>query len=207
MVRVAFNADLIKKVNSTSKNLRIKGETIPEKIDKLCNRALDLKKNLFETSQNVKIYTFRDLLNQLHYWEKKATKKEKVMFLIFKELINNRTTVLKSILKRLSWNKPCRIQEAQNLIKNLEKQGLVLRVNNCPNCKSPFNYLSDNCEKCGYELIIQEVDMQDKRLRPRYAIMITEKGITFVKELMTEYHQIHHFFITWYKQESLNFTF
>ncbi len=155
------------------------------------------------TFKNTNKHTLKDLLNQLYQWEKKATKKEKIMFFIFRESMNGNIIFLKSIIKRLSWSKSCTTQEAHNLIRRLEKQGLIFILKSCPNCDHPLNFISNKCEKCDYVVFSQEFDFKDKRLRPRYAIKITDKGIAYVKELIKEYLHIQSFLISWYKHESI----
>jgi len=133
----------------------------------------------------------------IFYLEKLLTNKEKIMFEIFRESINNHTTSLKSIIKRLSWQKPCTTQEAKTLVDKLEEQGLILKIKKCPQCGTSFYYLPDTCENCGHIFILQRVKFKDKRFRPRFAIEITEAGKFYVNELINVYIHIYVFFDTW----------
>ncbi|MFX0024501.1 MAG: hypothetical protein ACFE9S_19460 [Candidatus Hermodarchaeota archaeon] len=158
-------------------------------------------RNLFNPLVNLKKVSIKNRVNvlfkQLYSFEEKATKQERIMFFILKETYNNRTVFLKSIMNRLSWKKPCSTQEAQNIIKCLERQGLILIIKACPTCSTAFNYLPNYCKNCGYKIIKQIISFKDKRLRPRYAIEITEKGKEFVNELIIAYYNIYSFFNTW----------
>jgi hypothetical protein len=184
MVRIAFEKKTIRKIKSIRANLKIKSTSVPDIIEELCDLVLELYstiKNMLKTSKKG---TLRDLFKQLSYLEKNTTKKERVMFFILKEVSNNRTVFLKSIINRLSWTKPCSTQEAQNLFKGLEQEGLVLIIKHCPSCKTFFNLLPHFCEKCGHKFIQQKIFFNDKRSRPRYAIEITDKGRLYVKEII-----------------------
>jgi predicted transcriptional regulator len=160
-----------------------------------------MSKNLFIPLINPKKVSNKNNVNllfkQLCSFEEKATKQERIMFFILKEIHNNQTVFLKSIMHRLSWKKPCSTQEAQNIIKCLEKHGLISIIKECPTCSTAFNYLPNYCKNCGYKIIKQIISFKDKRLRPRYAIEITEKGREFVNELITSYYNIYSFFNTW----------
>ncbi|MFX1305154.1 MAG: hypothetical protein ACFFBV_13030 [Promethearchaeota archaeon] len=161
-----------------------------------------------EKTQSNQLYFFKKvpknyrsivLFKQLFYFEKKATKKERVMFFILREAHNNRTVFLKSIINRLSWTKPCTIQEAQNIIGRLEENGLISIIKKCPACDTSFNFLPNYCRNCGYKFIKQKVTFNDNRQRPRYAIEITDKGKSYVKELIESYLYINSFFASWNK--------
>jgi len=203
MARIACEMKTIKKLELTSSRLNIKTTSVPDIIEKLCDKALELNGRIKNITQIFKKSTLRDLFKQLYYLEIKATKKEKVMFFIFKEMYNNRTVFLKSIIKRLSWIKPCTTQEAQNIIRKLERQDLISIIRKCPRCHTSFNLLPNTCENCGHIFILQKISFEDNRLRPRYAIEITEKGIEFVKELIETYHHINSFFFAWNKYVNL----
>jgi hypothetical protein len=183
----------------TSTELNIKAESVPDLIEKLCNYALELNKLVKKLSIQSKKCSLKDLFQELLFLEKILTKKERVMFFIFKKSYNNHIISLKSIIKRLSWQKDCTTQEAKNLINKLEKQGLVLKIEKCPQCGTPFYYLPNVCETCGYIFIRQKLQFQDKRFRPRFAIEITNKGKSFVNNLMEGYLHIHNFFHKWNK--------
>lgn len=204
MVRIAFEKKIIEKIKSLRVSFKIKAISVPEIIEELCLKVFELNNAIKNIEKSSGQNTLTDLLIQLLYLEKKATKKERVLFFILKEGINDRTVFLKSIIKRLSWKRPVTTQEAQNIIIKLEKQGLVSVVKHCPNCKTDFKFLPHQCEKCGYKLILQDVSFRDKRLRPRYVIEITVKGIDFVKELIKSYHYIDSFFSAWEKYFSSN---
>lgn len=142
-------------------------------------------------------------LEELFYFEQKTTKKERVLFYILKESVNNRTVFLKSVVKRLSWIKPCIIQAAQNIVKDLNKQGLISLVKDCPNCKTGFIYLPTACPNCGMKLILQEITFKGKSYRPRFSIEITEEGKKYVSDLIKSYNAISSFFIAWNSYVSL----
>ena len=127
------------------------------------------------------------------------------MFFILKEVSNGITVFLKSIINRLSWIKTCTTQAAQNIISELEKTGLITKVKECPNCKTIFRLLYHQCENCGKKLILQNIYFKDKRLRPRYAIEITDKGRNFVKEWVQSYLSIDSFFNTWNRIKMLTY--
>ena len=197
MARIAFDIKTIEKLKSISSKLNIKAKGIPDIIEILCDKALELNKLVQILSLASKKTTLRDLFQELVYLEKMLTKKEKIMFYIFKERHNNRTVFLKSIIKRLSWIKPCKTQEAQNIIQGLEKEGFISIIKNCPHCGTSFNFLPDICENCGHIFILQKENFKDKRVRPRYAIEITDKGKIFVNELINGYIYIYAFFNMW----------
>jgi len=203
MVRIACEMKTIKKLELTSSRLNIKTTNVPDIIEKLCDKALELNGRIKNITQIFKKSTLRDLFKQLFYLEIKAIKKEKIMFFIFKEMHNNRTVFLKSIIKRLSWIRPCTTQEAQNIIRELEKQELISIIRKCPRCYTSFSLLPNTCENCGYAFILQKISFEDNRLRPRYAIEITDKGVEFIKELIEAYHHINSFFFAWNKYFSL----
>ncbi len=203
MVRIVCEMKTIKKLESTSSSLNIKATSVPDIIEKLCDKALELNKIIKNITQIFKKSTLNDLFKQLYYLEKKATKKEKVMFFIFKEMYNNRTVFLKSIIKRLSWIKPCTTQEAQNIIRKLERQELISIIRKCPKCYTSLNFLPDACENCGHIFILQKISFVDNRLRPRYAIEITNKGVEFLKELIEAYYYLNSFFYAWNKYVNL----
>ncbi len=198
-LNIVFDTKIIEKLRSVSSELNINEKKVPDIIDILCDKAIDLNKNVKNLSLMPKKTTFKDLFQELFYLEKLLTKKDKVMFFIFKESHNNNTVFLKSIIKRLSWKKPCKIQEAQNIIRDLAKQGLISIIKKCPQCGTSFNFLPDFCESCGYKLLLQKINFKDKRLRPRYAIDITEKGKKSVNELIYAYINIYTFLNVWNK--------
>ena len=141
MVRIAFEKRIIKKLESIRVRLEIKTTSVPEIIEKLCDIVFELNNIVKNTIKISKKHTLLDLFKQLLYLEKNSTKKEKVMFFILKEVSNNRTIFLKSVINRLSWIKPCSTQEAQNLIRKLERLGLISIIRHCPNCKTFLNFL------------------------------------------------------------------
>jgi hypothetical protein len=116
------------------------------------------------------------------------------MLFIFKETINNHTIFLKSIIKRLSWVKPCTPQEALNIIKNLETQGLILVIKKCQNCGINYNVIPYKCENCGHIFILSKNSFENKRLRPRFIIEITKMGISFVNHLIETQFYVNSFF-------------
>ena len=204
MARVAFDTKTIEKLKSISSKLNIKAKSVPDIIEKLCDKALELNTLVQILSLASKKTTLKDLFKELLYLEKLLTKKDKVMFYIFKEFYNNRTVFLKSIIKRLSWQKPCKIQEAQNIIRDLGNQGLISLIKGCPECGVSFNFLPDKCENCDHVIILQKIPYKDKRLRPRYAIEITAKGKKFVNGLINAYIYIYAFFNIWNRYIGLN---
>ena len=197
MARIALDKNMIEKLKSTSLKLNIKAKSMLVIIEKLCDKALELNRLVQKLSLASKKTTLRDLVQELIYLEKMLTKKEKIMFYIFKEHYNNHTVFLKSIIKRLSWRKPCKTQEAQNIIRGLEKEGFILVIKNCPHCRASFNFLPNICENCGHIFILQKVNYKDKRFRPRFAIEITDKGKDFVNELINTYVYVYAFFNKW----------
>jgi hypothetical protein len=199
MARITFESKTIEKLKSTSSQLNIKGKSISDIIDKLCEKALELSDNVKRLSFISKKNTLKDLSMELYYLDKRLIKKDIVLFEILKESYNNRTVFLRTIIKRLSWQKPCKTQEAQNIIRDLVKQGLISLIKSCPECGISFYFLPDKCENCGHIFILQKENFQDKRLRPRYAIEITEKGKIFVNELINAYIYIYAFFNKWNK--------
>jgi len=199
MARFTLDIKLIEKLRSVSSELNIKAKRISDIIKKLCDKALELNKIVKQLSLVSKITTLKDFFQELFYLEKLLTKKDKIMFFIFKESYNNHTVFLKSIIIRLSWIKPCKTQEAQNIISKLEQQGLVSIIKNCPQCGASFYFLPNMCKNCGYRFILQKVTFKDKRVRPRYAIDITENGKKFVNELIDAYINIYAFFNVWNK--------
>ena len=205
MARIAFDTNTIEKLKSISSKLNIKAKSVSDIIEKLCDKALELNKFVKKLSITSKKTTLKDLFTELYYLEKLLTKKDKVMFEIFKESYNNHTLSLKSIIKRLSWQKKCKTQEAKTLIDRLEEQGLILKIEKCPQCGTPFHYLPDVCEKCGYIFILQKIKFKDKRFRPRYAIEITEEGKSYVNELINSYIYLYAFFDKWNKYIGLKF--
>lgn len=142
-------------------------------------------------------------LEELFYFEQKTTKKERVLFFILKESTNNRTVFLKSVVERLSWIKTCIIQAAQNIVKDLNKQGLIFLVKDCPKCKTKFIYLPEACPNCGKKLILQKITFKGQKYRPRFSIEITEKGKKYVSDLIKSYNAISSFFIAWNSYVSL----
>jgi len=199
MVRIAFEKKTIRKLESIRVHFKMKAESVSELVDELCETIYELNSIIADLVKISKKNTLLDLLKQLLILEKNSTKKERLLFFILKELSNSRTVFLKSIINRLSWMKPCTTQEAQNIIKTLEKQELVIIIKECPNCTASFHLLFDRCENCGNKLILQNVYFKDKRLRPRYAIEITDKGKLFVREWIQSYLSIHSFFNIWNK--------
>jgi hypothetical protein len=196
MVRIAFEKRIIKKLESVRVRLEIKTTSVPETIEKLCDRVFELNNIVKNTIKTSKKHTLLDLFKQLLYLEKNTTKKKKVMFFILKEVSNNRTVFLKSVMNRLSWIKPCSTQEAQNLIRKLERLGLISIIKRCPNCITFFNFLPHQCAKCGHKFIQQKITFKDKRLRPRYAIKITDTGRLYIKEIIESYRYINSFLRT-----------
>jgi hypothetical protein len=199
MVRVALDSELIKKLELTRVRLRIKARLIPQLLDQLCDKALELNTLLAFTSKNRKKNSLREFMNQLYSWEKKATKKERIMIFVFKESLSGRAIFLKSIIKRLSWTKPCTTQEAHNLIERLVKEDLVFILRNCPKCGTLLRFNSNTCEMCAHKLFSKGFDFKDKRARPRYAIQITDKGREYVKLLISEFLYIHSFLMKIFK--------
>ena len=197
MARIAFNTNTIEKVKSISSKLNIKAKSMPDIIEILCDKALELNNLVQILSLASKKTTLRDLFQELISLEKLLTKKEKIMFFIYKEWYNKRTVFLKSVIKRLSWLKTCTTQDAQNIKGELEKEGFISIIKNCSHCGTSFYFLPDICENCGHIFILQKENFKDKRARPRFAIEITDKGRVFVNELINGYIYIHAFFNMW----------
>ena len=164
---------------------------------------LEQNKIIKKRSESSEKFTLSDLFKQLFYLEKKITKKEVVLFFILRETHNKRTVFLKSIMKRLSRLKSCTPQEAQNIARDLKRQGLILIIKNCPKCGMTFNSLPNVCKDCGHLFILQKVSFKDKRLRPRSAIEITNLGKKIIWELINEFNHINSFFRAWVKYISL----
>jgi hypothetical protein len=203
MARFAFNSEMLEILKFTSTELNINSESVPDLIEKLCNYALELDKFVKKLSLPSKKCSLKDLFQELLLLEKMLTKQDRVMFFVFKESYNNHTISLKSIIRRLSWQKDCTTQEAKTLIDKLEKQGLILKIEKCPQCSTPFYYLPDECENCDHIFIGQKINFQDKRFRPRFAIEITDAGKSYVNELIEGYMYIHKFFHKWSKFVSM----
>ena len=197
MARIAFDTKTIEKFISISSKLNIKAKSVPDIIEKLCDKALELNNLVQILSLASKKTNLRDLFQELISLEKLLTKKEKIMFFIYKEWYNKRTVFLKSIIKRLSWLKTCTTQEAQNIKGDLEKQGLVSIIKDCPQCGASFNFLPNECENCGHIFISQKVNFKDNRSRPNFEIKITDKGKDFVNELINTYVYVYAFFNKW----------
>ncbi|MFX1487566.1 MAG: hypothetical protein ACFFBI_00340 [Promethearchaeota archaeon] len=199
----AFSSELTKKVDSTCSILGIKAPRLPDKIDQICDKALELHSLLIQFRMSTKKYSFKDLLNQLNYVEE-IPQKDLVMFYIYTESLRHRTVIYKMIMKRLSWSKSkvCSLQAVENLIEDLEKEGLTIRIRNCPRCNKSFNHLPDKCEFCGHVIITQKLTFKDKRSRPKLAVELTENGRYYVRELIKTYRTISSFFLAWYKYES-----
>jgi predicted amidophosphoribosyltransferase len=89
------------------------------------------------------------------------------------------------------------------MIRRLEQQELITIIKKCPACFAPFKFLPNYCKNCGYKLIKQKIDFNDNRFRPRYIIEITDKGISFVKELIRSYSFINSFFNLWNRHANL----
>ena len=147
--------------------------------------------------------TLPDLFKQLFCLEKHITKKEVVLFFILRETHNKRTVFLKSIMKRLSRLKSCTPQEAQNIARELNRQGLISIIRKCPKCGMTFSSLPKACKDCGHQFILQKVSFKDRRLRPRSAIEITNSGKKIINELINEFNHINYFFRAWIKYISL----
>ena len=205
MVRIAFEKKTIKKLGSIRFHLKMNATSVPELVDELCDTVSELNNIITHIKKTSKNNTPLDLFKQLLYLEKNSTKKERVMFFILKEVSNGNTVFLKSIINRLSWIKTCTTQAAQNITTELEKTGLITKVKECPNCKTIFHLLFDQCENCGKKLILQDIYFKDKRLRPRYAIEITDKGRSFVKEWVQSYLSLDSFFNTWNRIKMLTY--
>ncbi|MFX0040938.1 MAG: hypothetical protein ACFFCY_15900 [Promethearchaeota archaeon] len=77
-------------------------------------------------------------------------------------------------------------------------------IKKCPACGITFNYLPNQCENCGYWLIKQKVSFTDNRLRPRYAIELTDKGKNFIHDVINSYFHIATFFDIWNKSRALS---
>jgi hypothetical protein len=60
---------------------------------------------------------------------------------------------------------------------------------------------------CAHKLFSKEFDFKDRRARTRYAIMITNKGAEYVKELIHDYLHIWSFLISWYIYKSKDHSF
>ncbi len=199
MARIALDTKIIEKLRLVSSKLNIKTSSVPDIIERLCDKTLELSKLVMKLSLVSKKTTLKDLFKELFYLEKLLTNKEKIMFEIFRESHNNHTISLKTIIKRMSWQKPCTTQEAKTLIDKLGEQGLIFKIEKCPHCGTPFYYLPDFCENCGHVLILQKKKFKDKRFRPRYAIEITDEGKSYVIELINSYIYMHAFFNSWNK--------
>lgn len=197
MTRIAFDIKTLEKVKLISSQLNIKAKSLPDIVKKICDKALKLNNLVQILSLGSKKTNLRDLFQKLISLDKLLTKKERVMFFIYKEWYNKRTVFLGSIIKRLSWSRTCILQEAQNIKGDLEKQGLISIIKDCPHCGVSFNYLPNECENCGHVFILQEVDFKDKRSRPNFEIKITDKGKHFVIELINSYIYVFGFFYKW----------
>jgi len=197
MARVNLDSKVIEKLRKVSSTLSIDTKSVPDIIEKLCDKALELSNLVIKLSLVSKRTTLKEFLKELFYLEKLLTNKEKIMFEIYRESYNIHTISLKSIIKRLSWQKLCTTQEAKTLVDKLEEQGLILKIKKCPQCGTPFYYLPDVCENCGHIFILQKVNFKDKRFRPRFAIEITESGKSYVNELITSYIYMYAFFNSW----------
>ncbi|KKK59562.1 hypothetical protein LCGC14_3033150 [marine sediment metagenome] len=202
MVRIAFEKKTIKKLGSIRFHLKMNATSVPELVDELCDTVSELNNIITHIKKTSKNNTLLELFKQLLYLEKKSTKKERVMFFILREVSNGHTVFLKSVMNRFSWLKTCSTQNAQNLISELEKNGLITIVKECPNCKTIFRRLHHQCENCGKKLILQDIYFKDKRSRPRYAIEITDKGRVFVREWVHSYLSLDTFFNTWKRSKS-----
>lgn len=204
MARITLDSKTFEKLRLVSSELNIKTKSVPDIIERLCGKTLELSKLIMKLSLVSKKTTLKDLFLELKYIDKLLTKKDKVMFYILKEFNNNRTVFLKSIIKRLSWSKPCKTQEAQNIVRNLEKQGLISLIKSCLQCGTSYNLLPDICDQCGHIFILQKMKFKDNRLRPRFAIELTDKGKFYINELINAYSHVYSFFNIWYKYLSLN---
>ncbi len=199
MAYIAFKTDTITKLESISFSLNIKAKNVQEQVEKLCDKVLEQNKIIKKISRPSEKFTLSDLFKQLFYLEKKITKKEVVLFFILKETHNKRTVFLKSIMKRLSRLKSCTPQEAQNIARDLKRQGLISIIKKCPKCGMLFNYLPNVCKDCDHLFILQKISFKDRRLRPRSAIEITESGKKLIGELINEFNHINSFFRAWIK--------
>lgn len=201
MALINLDLKIIEKLKLASSALSIDAKSVPYIIEKLCDKAFELSKFVMKLPLMSEKNTFKDFLKELFYLEKLLTNKEKIMFEIFKESYNRNTVFLKLIIKRLSWQKSCNCttQQAKDLIDELVDQGLILKIKHCPQCTTPFYYLPDMCENCGYIFIRQKIYFKDKRYRPRFAIEITDRGKSFVNSLIKRYLYIYNFFHKWNK--------
>lgn len=194
MVRIAIEKKTIRKLGLIRVHFKINNAgSMSDIIEELCNIALELNRIIQNITIPLNNWSLKDLFRQLYALEKTITKKERIMLFVFKETINNRKIFLKSIIKRLSWVKPCTLQEALNIIKKLETQGLILTIRKCQKCGINFNVIPYKCDNCGHIFILNKNSSKNKRSRPRFIIEITKLGISFVNHFIETQFYVNSF--------------
>jgi hypothetical protein len=164
------------------------------------NRKVERKKSAYHPILSPfyePISNIRVLLEELLHFHRKTTKNDQVLFHILRGTVNNQIAVNKSIQKWLSLNKVCGVQEAQNIINSLEKQGYINKIRKCPNCEFDFTTVPEKCPNCGSELKLACETPNDRRNRPHYMVEITEKGISYVMEIIESFNKTNSFFSKW----------
>ena len=197
MTRFAIGKKMPKTLELVRSRFQIEETNISAIVEILCDKILDLNNTINIIGETNEKFTLPDLLKQISYLSQRTTKKERILFFIFEETKRNRTVFLDSITKCLLLKNPCSRQEALNIVEDLEKKELIIRIRGCPACETPFINLAIQCDKCGHQLILQPVSFKDKRSRPRFAIEITKKGRLYLKETMRAFFNINSFFAVW----------
>ncbi len=92
------------------------------------------------------------------------------------------------IAKRFAWSD----QRVCRLLKRLEKNKLIIKIDKCPHCGKKYKRIPEVCKNpdCS-EILIRQQGLNSNKLKfPHFIVRLTGKGINYVNSRLTNIHVI-----------------